>query len=84
MLIRMRTTLVLDDALVRQAKQRALDQDVTLSEVVNESLRTSLMRVEPDAAPFSMVTYGRGGAAVEHEPADFASALESEDADRVR
>ncbi len=61
----MRTTLVLDEQLVRAAKKRAAEADLTFSEVVNQALRTSLLAPRsPTAAPFRMPTFrgrGRGG-----------------------
>lgn len=84
MLTCMRTTLVIDDALLRQAKRRAAERDLTVSDVVNEALRESFGRPLPEAAPFSMVTYGQPGPGVRHEPSDFASALEAEDRDGLR
>lgn len=80
----MRTTLVLDDALLRQAKRRAAERDLTVSEVVNEALRDSFGRPVPTAPPFLMATYGGAGRRVQHEPSDFASELEAEDHDRIR
>jgi len=76
MVICMRTTLVLEDALLRQAKRRATERNMTVSELVNEALRESLARPRATAPPFSMVTYGRGSAKVHHEPADLDAALE--------
>lgn len=84
MLTCMRTTLVIDDALLRQAKRRAAERDVTVSDLVSEALRESLARATPAAPPFAMVTYGRGNARVHHEPADLKAALEAEDRMRVR
>lgn len=84
MLICMRTTLVLDDTLLRQAKRRAAERNVTVSDVVNEALRDSFGRPVPAAPPFSMTTYGRAGRRVQHEPSDFAAELEDEDRDRLR
>ena len=55
----MRTTLILDDALVRRARRRALEHDLTLSDVVNEALREALREPPVAAAPFAMVTFGR-------------------------
>ena len=80
----MRTTLVLDDVLLRQAKRKAAERDLTVSEVVNEALRESFGRPVPAAPPFSLATYGRPGRRVRHEPSDFESELESEDRDRLR
>ncbi|MBA2382338.1 MAG: type II toxin-antitoxin system VapB family antitoxin [Chloroflexi bacterium] len=75
----MRTTLVLDDALLRQAKRRAAERDLTVSDLVNEALRESLRNVSPAALPFSLVTYGQAGRRVRHEAADLAAELEDED-----
>jgi hypothetical protein len=82
MLIRMRTTLVLDDALLRRAKQRAAERNQTVSDLVNEALRASLDRAQPSAPPFALVTYGRGSPRVRHEPIDFQ--LDSDEEDRAR
>lgn len=79
----MRTTLVLDDALLRQAKRRAAERDLTLSDVVNEALRESFRDAPPPALPFSLITCGRAGRRVRHEPADFAAELEDEDRRRL-
>lgn len=84
MLICMRTTLVLDDALLRQARRRAAERDLTVSEVVNEALRDAFDRPMPTAAPFSMATYGNADRRVRPEPEDIAAALETEDRDRLR
>ena len=84
MLILMRTTLIIDDSLLRQAKRRAAERNVTVSDVVNDALRASLERPPQAAPPFSMVTYGRGAPGVHHEPADFHDELEAEDRARVR
>jgi hypothetical protein len=84
MLIRMRTTLVIDDDLLRQAKLRAAERKQTVSDVVNNALRECLGRPTPTAAPFSLITYGRSSKRVDHEPSDFDAALEQEDRDRLR
>lgn len=75
----MRTTLVLDDGLLRQAKRRAAERNLTVSDVVNEALRDSFGRRVPAAPPFAMTTYGTRGGRVRHEPSDFAAELEDED-----
>lgn len=84
MLIKMRTTLVLDDALLRRAKRQAAERNLTVSDVVNEALRESFARPMPIAAPFSMITYGHAEHLVRHEPSDFAAVLEADDRDRLR
>lgn len=83
MIICMRTTLVLDDALLRQAKRRAAERSLTVSDVVNEALRDAFGRPVPTAPPFSMVTYGSAGRRVRHEPSDFTTELEDEDRRRL-
>lgn len=83
MAICMRTTLVLDDALLRQAKRRAAERDLTVSDVVNEALRDSFRDVSPTAPPFSLITYGRADRRVRQEPTDFAAELEYEEHSRL-
>lgn len=82
MLICMRTTLVLDDDLLREAKRRAIERDVTLSEVISEALRESLQKRPGQAPPFTLVTYGRDSRTSLHEPADFKAILDDEDRGR--
>lgn len=84
MLISVRTTLVLDDGLLRRAKRRAAERNLTVSDVVNEALRESLSRPVPTAPPFSMITYGPADHPVRHEPSDFADVLEADDRDGLR
>jgi hypothetical protein len=82
--ISMRTTLVIDDGLLRQAKRRAAERNMTVSDVVNEALREAFRQRVAAAPPFSMITYGGSEGRVHHEPADFAAALEEEDLSRLR
>jgi antitoxin component of RelBE/YafQ-DinJ toxin-antitoxin module len=84
MIIRMRTTLVLDDDLLRQAKRVAAERNVTVSEVVNAALRESLARPPAEAPPFQMITYGRSDRRVHHEPKDFAAAIDDDDRSSLR
>ena len=80
----MRTTLVLDDGLLRQAKRRAASRNLTVSDVVNEALRESFARPKPEALPFSMITYGDPARRVRQEPADFSAILQEQDMKPVR
>ncbi|MGB6449438.1 MAG: hypothetical protein WBE92_01670 [Steroidobacteraceae bacterium] len=80
----MRTTLIIEDALFRRTKHQAAEQGATLSDVVNDALRTYLAREVSDAAPFRFVTYGRPGKIARHEPSDFAQELDIEDRERLR
>ena len=79
MLICMRTTVIIDDALLQRAKEAAAKSGSTLSDVINRALAESLAARETAKPLFEMITYGGSGRA-EHEPADFAAALEEEDA----
>jgi len=59
----MRTTLRLDDALLREAKRYAIDSGRTLTAVVEDALREVLSRrtkAPPGKRPH-LPTYGRGG-----------------------
>ena len=86
MRIDMRTTVIIDDELIRRAKQRAAETGVSLSEIVNRALRDSLSRRgAPDALPaFRMVTFGRGQPRVDHRPEALARSLEEEDEASLR
>jgi hypothetical protein len=75
----MRTTLVLDDVLLREAKHRAAERDLTVSEVVNEALREAFRQPPQTSPPFSMITYGPRDRRVSHEPADFTADFEADD-----
>ena len=85
----MRTTLVIDDAILQRAKTLAARNGTTLSAVVEEALRESL-REQPtiDDAPFVFPTYSppkerRGGKpSVGHSPREFYSAIEADDVRR--
>ena len=83
MLIHVRTTLVIEDRLFREAKRRAASRGITLSQLVSEALRAALDRTSSPAREYAMVTYGTAGAGEGHEPADLAAALEDEDRARL-
>ena len=83
MLICMRTTVVLDDELVKKAKKRAAELRTTLSEVINQALREAVSKSLPRRSAFKMITYG-GPKSVHHEPEDFKRILEEEDIRSLR
>ena len=58
----MRTTLVIDDYVLKEAKQRAIETGVTLSELTTLALREALRKRETSAprSRFAMPTYGAG------------------------
>jgi hypothetical protein len=59
----MRTTIRLDDKLMKEAKVRAAEQGITLTQLIDESLRERLSaRSRPrKARPFRLRGYGKGG-----------------------
>jgi antitoxin component of RelBE/YafQ-DinJ toxin-antitoxin module len=76
----MRTTVVIDDAILREAKLAAAKAGCTLSELINQALAATLaQRKQPQQTPFRMVVYG-GRATTAHEPEDFQRALDEDDA----
>ncbi|MEO6349526.1 MAG: DUF6364 family protein [Candidatus Limnocylindrales bacterium] len=80
----MRTTLVLDDKLIVQAKKRAADRKTTVSEIVNEALRDSFTRPDPPRRPFRLITYGDPSKPVHLTPADIKEILEEQDLHGLR
>ena len=59
----MRTTIRLDDRLLREAKKRAAERGTTLTAVIEESLRQTLSRSEPPRRRrrFRFPTFQGGG-----------------------
>lgn len=58
----MRTTVTLDDHLLREAKQLAVSTGRTLGDVVNDALLVLLSnRSDPSAAAVDLPTYGGSG-----------------------
>lgn len=60
--LRMRTTIRLDEALLREAKQVATRSGKTLTAVLEDALRESLARrrSRPAVEPVELPTWGRG------------------------
>lgn len=80
----MRTTLVLDDQLLRQARRRAAERNATLSAVVNDALREAFREQPAPSHAFRLITSGGAGGRVHHEAEEFKSVLDEEDTDRLR
>jgi hypothetical protein len=58
----MRTTVSIDDEVLRIAKRRAADEGRTLGDLITESLRERLARRPPTSRTrYSVVTAGEGG-----------------------
>lgn len=82
----MRTTVIIDDEILQQARRHAAEKGISVSEVVNRALREAFSRsarIEP-VPTFRMVTFGRRKGRVDHRPKDFARALEAEDEATLR
>jgi len=78
-----RTTLVLDDTLVKQARHQAVDLGITLSEWVNRVLQDALRAPAGRDDAFDWVTFGpASGDARAVEPATIREALEADDVQR--
>lgn len=75
----MRTTLVLDDEVVRAARHRAVDAGLSLSEFVNRALSAALSQADPVVQPrFSFPEYG-AGPTTDQSPAALWAAMEEQD-----
>lgn len=74
MLIHMRTTLVIDDAVFSAAKRRALEAGMTLSDLTTQALRSALREASgpQPASRFLMPVHG-GGTIRETTPAELAA-----------
>ena len=78
MLADMRTTLVIDDALLRAARQRAAQRDMTLSEVVSEALRELIGGRRVPARRIRLPTYGDRKNRRRVSPAEIGRVLETD------
>lgn len=78
----MKTTLVLNDALVQQAKSLAVEQKTTLTRLVEEGLQLRLgkARVKPKAVKLPIYA-GRSGVKPGINPASNKALLDAADAD---
>jgi hypothetical protein len=84
MLISMRSTVVIDDEIFKQAKQRAAALSVTLSEVINQALRESLAKPPVTAPAFHMITFGNPKAPLHREPKEMQAVLDESDREALR
>ena len=63
MVVRMKTTLVIDDTIVRRVKERAAAESTTISEIVEAALRLLLDRAEPPRSSLPPLPSWDGGGA---------------------
>jgi hypothetical protein len=80
-----RTTINLPDALLGQAKRQAARENLTLGQLVERSLRATLLRREPEIErpPFRLVTFGKGGLRPGFSFGRLKEILEDEEVERV-
>lgn len=81
----MRTTMIIEDTLLREAKRRAMKAGISVSELINRTLRDAFAaRSQPAQPPLRMVTFGAGEPRLDHQPGDFQRAIDEEDAGALR
>ncbi len=77
----MRTTVILNDRLVAEAKRLAAERNTTLSEILNEALRERLAHPQASrsTAPFRMPTFRGQGPKVDSTTAELSRVGEDEE-----
>jgi Arc/MetJ family transcription regulator len=75
MLICMRTTLIIDDALFKAAKRRAAASSATLSDVVNDALRRLVNSPPREKKPLRLPIHGVARKRRRVAPNEIAEAL---------
>lgn len=83
MLICMRTTINLPDALAEAAKAKAVAEGRTFTSVVEEGLR-AVLAVEATTVPITLPAYGTPGGSILVDIADREALWEALDADAAR
>jgi hypothetical protein len=79
----MRTTIVIDDDLFRQAKHQAAETGQSLSQLIMSALREALRPAKPKKEPrYRVITFDGGGKKHHLSPADMKRILEEEDIER--
>lgn len=77
----MRTTITIDDHLLDQVRRRAAERRQTVSQVIEESVRESLLRQQAqDRTPFRVSAFSAGGYQPGVDLDDNASLLDLMDA----
>jgi len=81
----MRTTITLDDGLVRDVRRRAAKLGISVSALIQRTLRDALTRSAPRQAPhpFRLVTVGGGGLQPGVDLERAAKLVEAEDAEAL-
>lgn len=58
MITHMRTTVIVDDRIFKEAKKRAAARGITVSDLVNDALRQAFADKTPPVEPFRVTTFG--------------------------
>ncbi len=82
----MRTTISLPDPLLAQAKKRASQEGITLSDLITSAVRDRVLRPSRPAAgrAFRLVTFGEKGLAPGMAWAELKQEADQEDSARLR
>jgi Arc/MetJ family transcription regulator len=82
----MRTTLIINDELLKAAKHRAAERKCSVSAIVNEALRTTLgeKRSGGDAPQFQMPKYRGTGDVIDTPPAAFDALVSQDELETLR
>lgn len=83
----MRTTITIDDALLEDLKTRASQRGITISRLIEDSVRLAISTLpaeERGHEAFELVTYGKGGRFTSLDIDKTFALLEREDLERYR
>lgn len=81
----MRTTITIDEALLEDLKRRASQRGMTISRLIEDSVRFTISRPPEEAQEdetFELVTYGRGGRFTDLDVDKTSALVEREDLER--
>ncbi len=85
MRIVMRTTVSIDESVLRAAKKEAAERGISLSQLVSQVLRDVVAEREKSPGQrFRMVTVGAGAEAVDHAPSELREDLDRTDVAKYR
>ena len=71
--------MTIDDEVLRAAKQKAAEQNLTLSQLVERALRDALRPAPPPEARYTVPTFGRGPTRAGPTPAEVANMMAEQD-----
>lgn len=83
----MRTTISIEDSLLEDLKQRAVERGTTVSRLIEDSVRQLIAQeaeAPADGGSFELVTFGKGGQFSAFDVEKTSRLIELEDIDRFR